>query len=223
MRNDTIVIFSHGFGVRQDARWLFTDIADVLHQKWIKTVLFDYNKYDEDTNELFAIPFSEQAKILQNFIDDTHTANPNADIVIIWHSQWCIIPYLCDLTYVDKIILLAALIHTDSDKLLERYMNIPWNILNVNWISVIKRTDDTKTIIPATFWTELSGINIVDVYNQIALKKDIYIIYPLQDQLMQFQAYQDLKNCFVMNVDGDHDFSFPHREWLIDKVISLII
>ena len=43
--NGHIVIFSHGFGVRQDDCGLFTAIAKQLPN--VEPIMFDYNHFDE--------------------------------------------------------------------------------------------------------------------------------------------------------------------------------
>jgi hypothetical protein len=50
-------------------------------------VLFDYNDYNEETKELFALPFSEQAKKLQRVIEETRAKYPTQKIVIVGQSQ----------------------------------------------------------------------------------------------------------------------------------------
>jgi ACT domain-containing protein len=220
--NKTIVIFSHGLGLRKDAGWLFTDISAELETVGIQSVLFDYNEYNEDTKELFAISFSDQAKKLQNVIDATYQDNPDAKLIIIGHSQGCIIPALCDLTHISAILILSPFFHTDMKDVLERYSKLTWNILNLTGNSLRKRSDWSTTIIPAEYRKERFATDVVTLYNELAVKRELYIIYALQDAIMEFTEHNRIKNAYMINIDGDHDFKKPFRSVLIKIILHIL-
>ncbi len=218
----TIVIFSHGFGVRQDCKWIFADIRDALVHLDITCIFFDYNEFNEDTKELFAISFSEQAKKLQAIINSTHKNNPDAQIVVIWHSQGCIIPTLCDLTHVSSIIMLSPFFHTDMKDVLHRYTKLAWNNMDLTGETRRKRSDWTTTVIPAEYRKERFNTDVVSLYNELAMRKNVYIIYALQDEIMQFTEHNRIKNAYMLNIDGNHDFTKPFRVVLIKIILKIM-
>src|SRR4051812_9819731 len=65
---EQMVVFSHGFGVRSDARGLFTDIVQALPRGW-GYVLFDYDDFDATKNEQQVNGFAERLSRLQTVID----------------------------------------------------------------------------------------------------------------------------------------------------------
>ena len=220
--HDTIVIFSHWFGVRKHSGWLFTDIADALQILSIESVLFNYNEYNEETRELFALPFSAQAKILQEIINTTVREHPDKRIIIIWHSQGCIIPCLCDLSSVHALVMLSPFFHTEIKSVIERYTKDPANTFSLTNQSTRKRSDGSTTIIPPEYWRERFDTDITKLYNETATKKNMYIISPLQDEIMDFNEYKKLKNLFILNLDGDHNFSQQRRQPVIGRIKYII-
>lgn len=217
----TIVIFSHGFGVRKDNIWLFTDLSSELEKIWVESALFDYCLIDDEKRELYVPPFSDQSKTLQEVIDKTHKNNPDAKIVIVAHSQWCIIPPMCDMSYVSAVILLSPFFQTDMKDVLERYSKFPGEI-DIDGVSRRERSDGTTTAIPAMYWKERFNTDMVALYNEMATRKDTYIVYALQDQVMKFTEHHRIKNVYMINVDGNHDFNKEFRP-MINKVVVDIV
>lgn len=218
----TIIIFSHGFGVRSGSYWLFTDLIKEFDVLWIQSILTEYCDYDEAKNEVRVKPFSEQAKILQTTIDQTRQDNPNADIILIGQSQWSTIISLCDTSLIKKIIIIAPFFYTNKEDVITRYNLNPGTTIDLENLSYRKRTDGTITVIPSNHREERFNTNIIDLYNKKAIENDLYIFYWLQDQVMKFEQYGEIKNAFIMNLDGDHDFSKQYRQPLIDKVKHII-
>lgn len=222
MSKKTIVIFSHGFGVRSGSYWLFSDLIKEFDVLWIEFILTEYCDYDETKNEVWVKPFSEQAKILQTAIDITRLNNPDSNIILIWQSQWSTIISLCDTSWVNKIIMIAPFFYTNKDDVITRYGQNPWTTIDLENLSYRKRTDGTTTIIPSNYRYERFDIDIIDLYNKKAIENKLYIFYGLQDQVMKFEQYDEIKNTFIMNLDGDHDFNNQNRQPLIDKILSII-
>lgn len=72
------MIYSHGFGVKADARGMFTEIAASFPE--YKSVVFDYNEVLPNGDTIVA-PIDRQALRLQSVIAET-----NADeIVLLCH------------------------------------------------------------------------------------------------------------------------------------------
>lgn len=217
---NTIVIFSHGFGVLKDDHGLFTDISTELNKHGIKTILFNYNKFNETTKEMEAISFSKQAEILQRVIDDTLSTEKDANIIIIGHSQGCVIPTLCNLNGVTKIIGTAPFFHTDIKEVLKRHTSNPESEISITQTSRRKRSDGTTTIIPQEYWKERFETDVIRLYNETALKVDLTLICALQDEIMHYTELQKVKYANIINTDGDHGFSKQYRRILIDLILK---
>ncbi len=222
MHKETIIIFSHWFGIRSWSYALFSDLIEIFDNLWIISILTEYCEYNEETHEVFVKPFSEQAAILQKTIDETYQEHPNADIILIGQSQWSTIISLCDTSKIQKIIFIAPFFHTNQEDVIDRYSQSIWTTINLEGLSYRKRSDWTTTIIPANHWKERFETNIIDLYNKKALSNSLYIFYGLQDQVMKFSDYERIKNAFIMNLDGNHDFSNEYRDKLIENIINLI-
>lgn len=224
LNKEFIVIFSHGFGVRKDSRWFFDQVSEQLNSIWIQTIQFDYNSYNEDTKELYAISFNEQAKKLQELINSTTHDFPTKKIIIIGHSQWCIIPSLCDLKNTIGIILLAPGFYKsrNEESAKEAFLKISWSILNFGWTSVRVRTDWSKTIIPKDYRKDYFETNSIEKYNNLSALYDVFIIIAKQDKEVASNELNELKNSFISTIDWDHDFTGDNRFVVIDKIKQII-
>lgn len=217
-----IVIFSHWFWVEKDSLWLFTEISEMLSSHNIQSIMFDYNTFSEDHKEVFVKPFSEQAKILQLVIDDTVKNNPNSTIDIIWHSQWSVMVWLCNIDGIRKIISMSPFFHTNIHEVIERHKKFPTSEINFNWISKRIRSDGTITIIPSEYRAERFATDVYDLYNKLALISDLTIIRPGEDQIMKNPDLLNIFNTPIINIHWDHDFKWDNRKWLI-KILEKIL
>lgn len=218
-----VVIFSHGFGLRKDNRGLFTQIGTELEASGIKTVYFDYNRFDEKTKNLYTEPFSVQAKKLQEVIDETYKRYPNYEIIILGQSQGSFIPTLCDVKSISKVIGMSPFFHTEMKDIVRRYTKNKENTLNLTGNSTRKRSDGSTTIIPATYWKERFETDVVKLYNELAEKVDLVLISPLQDEIMDITDLRKIKQASIINLDGDHDFSSQYRYKLMQTILKLIL
>lgn len=220
---ERVVIFSHGLGMRKDDGGLFTDIAEELAARNISSVLFDYNRINEDSKEVFVPPFSEQVPVLQQVINNARTEKPAAEIVIVAHSQGCIIPALADISGVSQVIALAPFFHTDISEVLKRYKKDPKNTIDFSGVSKRHRSDGTTTLLPAEYWSERFKTDVVGLYNALALKTKLTLVYGQEDQIMDFNDLRKIKNTHIINIDGDHDFSGQYREGLIKLILNELV
>jgi hypothetical protein len=215
-----IVIFSHGMGVRKDDGGLFLDIARALEGRGVRNILFDYNRIDEEKKEIFTPPFSEQAVMLQKVIDETKQENPGAEVVVIGHSQGCVIPALCNVSGVTRVIGIAPFFHTDMAEVLKRHQSNPENVIDFTGISKRHRSDGTTTLLPPEYWSERFKTDVVALYNSLALKTGLTLIYGQTDEIMDFNNFRKLKYTRIINADGDHNFSKQYRQGLIEIILK---
>ncbi|KKU78396.1 MAG: hypothetical protein UY04_C0039G0007 [Parcubacteria group bacterium GW2011_GWA2_47_7] len=217
-----IVIFSHGFGVRKDGRGLFTDIAAGLPQ--VKSVLFDYNEFDEQKNTLTIPPFSENSKRLDEIISREKKMNPNAVIDIVTHSQDAVIDALLSPTSIRRTIFIAPPLSWNIEKSLARYKKVLGAKINMSGVSILPRSDGSTTIIPREYWEERDRIvSPIALYNAVAETTDLIIIYANQDSILSDEVTSGLSsNIRNIRLDGDHDFNGPARPNLVRAVQSII-
>jgi esterase/lipase len=218
--SETVIVFSHGFGVRKDSRGLFSFLSEMLEEKGFAVKLFDYNKFDEKTKELFAIPFSSQAKLLQKEIDKLVRENKYNNIIILGHSQGSLIPALCNnLTKVVKVIAVSPLFETKFEDLEARYTKLSDNKLDFYNITRRRRSDGSVTVIPPEYWAERFETDVVYLYNKLAKQTELTLIYAINDEVMDFSNLRSIKNTRIINLDGNHDFSNQYRDDLYKTIL----
>ncbi len=205
-------------GLRKDNRGLFTEISHVLDNSDVEMITFDYCDFNSETSELSVFPFSANAKRLQTQIDLVLARKPDANIIIIGQSQGCIIPTLCDLSHVSQVIAISPFFHTNIQETISRYKSNFKSEINLGDITKRIRSDGTTTIIPPEYWQERFETDVVNLYNEIALKTRLTLICPLQDEIMKYTELKEIKYARIINSDGDHDFSKQYRQEIIDIV-----
>lgn len=219
----TIAIFSHGMGVRKDDRGLFPDIAHALEDRGVTSVLFEYNIIDEEKKEIFVPSFTEQAKTLQKVLGETMLQSPGARIVIIAHSQGCVMPALCNLDGVSQVVGIAPFFHTNITEVLKRYEADPENVIDFSSISKRRRSDGSTTIIPPEYWSERFKTDMASLYNSLALKTQLTLIYGHEDEIMDFNDLRDIQYTRIINAQGDHNFSKGYRPKLIELILKELV
>lgn len=218
-----IVIFSHGMGVRKDARGLFTEISEFLSKYSMQSVLFDYCEINPNTNEVIVESFGEQAKILQKIIDKTNKDYPNCTIDIIAHSQGAVMTSLIEPTNISKIILLAPFFHTKAEDIVRRHNKNNSSSLDFSKTSKRKRSDGTITVIPPQYWAERFTTPIELLYNKLAAKVDLTIINASEDEIMNITNLTNIYNTSIINIKSNHDFTGEVRKDLKILLAKILI
>ncbi|MEK7118154.1 MAG: hypothetical protein AAB869_00940, partial [Patescibacteria group bacterium] len=149
-------IFSHGFGVRKDARGIFTDIASVL--PGIEPVMFDYNEINETENIITITPLRRQAEMLKEILRGVKESAPDAIVDIISHSQGAIAVALATPTEIRKTIFLAPPVGVSSGRMLAAFRSRPGAEINMEGMSKIPRRDGSITLVPADYWTDRKNL-----------------------------------------------------------------
>jgi len=219
-KNNHIVVFSHGFGVKKDDRGFFTDIADSL--KNVESVLFDYNDIDEEKNQLTVKPFSEQAKILKKTLDNTKASNPNAVVDIVCHSQGAIVVALAQPAGIRKIILTAPPFSADIERMMSAFKSRPGTEINIQGISKLSRQDGSTTLVPPKYWAERENTHPMELYKQLAKLTELIIINANQDEILAKEDFSELENIEIINLDGNHGFKGEDRKKLLEVIASKI-
>ena len=112
----TVICF-HSFGVKADARGMFTEIVQSFPK--VRFVMFDYNNFDNEGNT--TVPaLSNQAETLQQVIDD----NPKGSILLC-HSQGSLVAGMVDLSSISKVMLLAPPVNMSMERIIHKMARKP--------------------------------------------------------------------------------------------------
>ena len=218
------VVFSHGFGVRYDDRGLFTDIADGLGDD-MEPILFDYNDYDEEKNELTVHPFSEQSSILRRKVEEVREGGSDAIIDLVAHSQGCTITALTVIPGIRRAILISPPIEVSKLNTIKRTKSRPGAHIDLEGISRLPRTDGSVTIVPAAYWKERVSMDPKPLYKRLARDVEATVIRAESDQIVGNAPFDflDDEEARIISLPGDHDFSGDDREGLVETVVNLLL
>lgn len=226
-----IIIFSHGFGVRKDARGLFTAIAKQLISTSNFTaddlIMFDYNQVDEATNTLTATTLDKQAQQLLDVIAEEQLEDKEVTIDVICHSQGCIVAALAQPHLIRKIIFLAppddrfgfGRIQEKIQALLAR----PGTVQSADGTLRYPRRDGSTTIIPPAYWQSRQGVAAIKLYKQLAAKTKLIIFQATHDEVIGETDFSELpKTVRVLPIDSGHDFEDKSRQKIADLIAQEI-
>ncbi|HSW81751.1 MAG TPA: hypothetical protein VLG40_05160 [Candidatus Saccharimonas sp.] len=210
-----VVIFSHGFGVRQDGRGLFTAITKLL--PGIEPVMFDYNQFDETTNTMTVTSLHEHVAKLQQVMDETRRTYPNATIDLVCHSQGCVTAAMAQLEGIRTTIFLAppdrrfgfGRIQQKIEALLKR----PGAIQNADGSLRYPRRDGSTTIILPSYWQSRDGVDAIKLYQLLATKTRLIIVQATHDEVIGVTDFSDLPETVrIIKIDSGHDFEGKARQ-----------
>lgn len=221
--NEWVIIFSHGFGVQKDDRGLFTDIATGLPAA-IKKVLFDYNEVDHLANTLSVRPILTQAKILKSKIDSA-LASGARKIIIVGHSQGCIVAAMTDLpSEVVELIFLAPPVAFDIERSMNTFKSRPGTVINLEGESRLARRDGSITIVPAAYWRERSELDVSLSYGRCAKGRKLVIIQATNDEVLAGERSNlRVEGAVQIRLSADHDFTGSARPDVVEVVRSRIV
>ncbi len=209
------IVYSHGFGVKADARGMFTEIATAFPE--YESVMFDYNEVLPNDDTIVA-PIHEQARKLESIIDRTD-AN---EIVLLCHSQGCIIAGLVDLSKVAKVILLAPPVVASMQHVIQKLSKKPGSAYLENGVSKLARSDGSMTFLPKEYIQSLDGLNPIELYKMVARQKPTAIIRATQDEVLGLTDLSAITAQEVFDIASDHDFTGSSRKALINALKGLL-
>lgn len=208
------VVFSHGFGVRKDARGLFSDIGSAL--SGVELVLFDYNKINEAENTVTVTPLRRQAEMLKGILRDVRASTPGAIIDLVCHSQGAVAAALALPEGIRKTIFLAPPVDTNPDRMIAAFRSRPGSVVNTKGISRVTRRDGSTTIVPASYWSERKDLSLIKLYNEFARHTELIIIKAMEDEVLGDVNFPGLDaKIETMSLPGGHDFKEPARQSLL--------
>ncbi len=215
-----VIIYSHGFGVEQSARGMFTDIAAAFPVA--EHIMFDYNIPNREENTLTVRPLSEQKDILLAEITRAKEKTPDAIIDIIAHSQGCIVVALALPEGIRKAIFLAPPLEMSSTSL-RRFAGRPGSVIDPDGLSRLARSDGSITLVPAEFWKEREAIDPVALLNTYSAHIELVLVRAKNDTVVSTSNFPTLSSHIqIISIDGDHDFRYASRPGLIEKIRNLL-
>lgn len=209
------IVCSHGFGVKADARGMFTDIAAAFPGYDFK--MFDYNQFLENGYVVVA-PLADQAKKLQAVLDEQ-----SDDVVLLAHSQGCIVAGLVDLTKVSEVILLAPPVEMSMQHVIGKMMKRPGSLINLDGVSKFPRSDGLTTHLPKEYIQGLNNVpHPLDLYQTIANSRPTTIIRAANDHVLGLTNVDTITGDSLIDLDADHDFTGESRIALINTLKSIL-
>lgn len=208
-----VIIFVHGFGVRSDSKGMFTECAAALAPA--VTVLFDLCTVREDGTEVLE-PFSVQADKLQSKVLSARTANPEARIALIAHSQGCIISGLAQ-TDAEKIILLAPPFSIENERTIARLKERAGTHVDTHGVTTVVRKDGSVIVIPKEYWEERATTKPRMLYERMAQKSDMVMVRALHDELLT-QEGGGVDGVREVWLEADHNFTGEARDALVQVI-----
>lgn len=215
-----VIIYSHGFGVRADARGIFPAIEAALPEA--VHVMFDYNTIDE-RGRLLVPPIPEQVARLQRHVNTARGQYPDAEIIVVAHSFGCVIAGLADLSSVHKVVLLAPPI--DLEKSTKRLRRLAWPRLRFTLRGEItlRRRDGVIVVITPAYRKSRKGIRPLALYNQLAKRADVTVVGATHDRLLGTLDVSGLVPAIKCKwIDGSHNFSGEAREEVASFVAKVV-
>lgn len=221
-----VVLFVHGFGVKKDARGIFTDIAQALKadpsQRDFTSILFDMNEVAEGSNNIRLNSLPVQVQKLREQYAAVRKSGATS-VHIISHSQGCVVTALANLPEIEKVILLAPPTNNDMEKTIHTFKNRPGTIINTDGDSVLMRKDGSTTTVPKEYWESRKELNYLELYAKLALHNRITTIIARQDEIVSNSAVNELAQFSeIITIDGDHNFTNEYRIPLINEIKKLL-
>ena len=213
----SVLVFSHGFGVRKDARGMFPDIAKALPDT--VPIMFNYNDRDPDDGSLIVAPLDKQADKLEQIIERAKSQFPNFPIDLICHSQGCVVAALLKPIGIRKAIFLAPPATLSIERMVKLFGGRPRSRIDFKGTSLLERSDFSFTKVPPEYWTSIQNRNIPQLFNDFAKITDLIIVHALEDEVVgktDFSALSpDVKQ---VELHAKHNFDGDTKQELLNVV-----
>ena len=193
---------------------MFPEIASAFPDYAFK--MFDYNEVRPNGDTVVA-PLDKQAETLQKEIDAAE-----GEIVLLCHSQGSVIAGLVDLTRVSKVILLAPPVLMSMQHLINRMRTRPGARMNPNGLSILPRSDGSKSYLPKEYLESLEGKNLMEIYQKIAYTRPTVIIRATNDEIIGLTNVNEIHNAQHIDIAAGHNFKDTGRQELIAALRTVL-
>jgi len=220
--SDTVVIFSHGFGVKSDSRGMFNKICAAFHEKLL-TVRFHFVTIDDFTQDTYVTSYTEQIEKLTTVVEKVMQRYPDKKVILIGHSQGCWITsaYVAQAKVLPvKHIMLAPSPTVDvATRMRVKFETREGSVLDEQGTSVLPRTDGSNTFVLPSFWIDAKKINPYDLIKAAAKIMPPVIVWGTNDALRtaeNFEEINTLPRVTLYELPNGHDFSEDDAAGLIE-------
>lgn len=214
-----IIVYSHGFGVRQDDRGLFTDIATSL--PGAEHIMFDYNEVDGAENTLTVAPLTEQAGKLEQKVVETQATNPGVTIDLICHSQGCLVAAIANVSGVRKTIFTAPPPDANIEDKIRRWQVRYGTKFTTEGTSYLERKDGSTTIVPPEYWASLKNLDAQELYNTLVASTELVVITATEDEVLGNVVLSGLNpEIKVIEMATGHNFEGEARAKLVNIIAN---
>lgn len=219
-----LVVCSHGFGVRRDARGLFTDIVAGLPEGW-GYVLFDYDAFDEVTGRVIVNGFTSRVARLRAVLDWARRQTDVEQLNIVGHSMGALTVADVAPEDIGAIVLLAPPLSLGL-RFAELYTKRPGaKHSGHSW--TIPRSDDTTTVVDDDLFAELINIDAEAELAKLAFFRPYTMVLASSDEILQDEDYTDLivmPTVSMISIEqASHDFAGQARAELVTVVIAQLL
>lgn len=215
------IIFVHGFGVKKDARGMFTDIKKSLSDdkklKDVECILIDLNVVNGDN--IYLNPLSVQAEILSKVYAEENTEDCKIDLIC--HSQGCVVASIANLPKIRKVFLLAPPTNNDIQRTINSFKERPGTKIDLKGESILTRKDGSTTIVPREYWSDRKELNYLNEYFTLSQSNKIIVILGKQDKTVSNEDIEKtLNNSIIEKIDGNHNFDGENNRQNLGEIIK---
>jgi hypothetical protein len=222
MPSNHVTLYSHGFAVDKESRGLFKDI--VTSMPTVRHELVDLNEMRNEGHYIYVRPINEQTDILKRKLADLFTTLPdNTRLDMVCHSLGCLTAALAVESGVHRIILVSPPFDISIEHMKKAFADHPGVTLDIDGDSVFVRKDGVTAVVPREYWLSIMNIYPRHLYEQLANKTDVRIIFAAQDKQREpNQITPSISGAREYGLDGDHNFTHLSRQTLVATVKSLL-
>lgn len=221
---ETIAIYSHGFGVLKDNRGMFTEIKEAFPD-FHKHFLLDMNKFNKEKNELTVAPLDKQADLLARFVKRIQSDYPDYRIILFCHSQGCLVASMAKLQGIYRVYFLAppSSISGAGNKIKEM-LKREGTVKSEDGSIKYPRRDGSTTIVSREYLDSREGVNPIELYKDLAKNNRTVVIKAKDDEVLG-ETNLDQVNEFldVIELPGNHDFNREYRPGLIKMLKNITL
>ncbi len=226
--SNKILLFAHGLGTDKDeGKNLFRDISQALRNDF-RIIRFDFSAYGKSEGKEEESSIAKTASDLGVMVDYIKK-NFKGDYYLIAHSMGTYATGKLNPTGFKKIVLTGIPNDTTKcslERIAERIKSRQGGMLNKMGISTYPRSSGFIQRIGPNYWIELEKFDPTNAMKILANKTDLYIIHPLQDEIIgndNLDGYKTISNAKYIEIDGDHSWSNKEERAELIKLLKRIL
>ncbi len=212
------ILYSHGFGVDETGRGLFTDIAAALPE--FAHMMFAYDYFDQAKNQLVTSSLPKNAQLLS----EKYGEGKDNISVIIAHSQGCISAALADLPGLSQVILLAPPTSLGTtEQRIAKMMRRDGTVANDDGSVAYPRRDGSTTLVTKEYMEGNESIDPIAAYNDLATRTKVAVVRATEDEVLSINSLEglDVDSVRMIELSDVHDF-LNNRQGLVSEIKDLL-